>query len=123
MNDTDVKGPRRRATARRVRTTAAATATAIVVAVSSSPAQATTPTHRRPSASRALVVASAVIGLSPPALSGRLAGGKTIGEVGARRGVGRSSLVSAFEASGLDARLVDRTIGEDLLGSHGVYSS
>ena len=123
MNDTDVKGARRRATARRVRTTAAATATAIVVAVGPAPAQAAPRNTRQPSASRALVVASSVIGLSPPALSGRLAGGMTIGEVGARRGVGRASLVSAFEASGLDSRLVDRTTGEDLLGSHGVYSA
>ena len=114
---------RRRAAARRVRTTAAVTATAIVVAVGSSPAQGAASIARRPGASRALVVAGAVVGLTPAALAGRLAGGMTIGELGARRGVRRSILVAAFEASGIDIRLVDRTTGEDLLGSHGVYST
>lgn len=127
MNEEDPKplpkSTRRSAAARRVRTTAAVTATAIVVAVGSAPAQASTSSVRRPGASRALVVAGSVVGLSPAALAGRLAGGMTIGELGARRGIGRSTIVAAFAASGLDVRLVDRTTGEDLLGSHGVYST
>lgn len=123
MDVPESKRTRRGAAARRVRTTAAVTAAAFAISAAPTAGTAGVASARRPSTSRALVVAGSVVGLTPAALAGRLAGGMTIGELGARRGVRRAEIVAAFEASGLDVRLVDRTTGEDLLGSHGVYRS